>query len=74
MESYQLRLRRQAVQVANREYMFEAWEPLHTEISRKYRETDVAAFAAEAGFVEVGRFFDERRLFVDALWRVGAAP
>jgi dimethylhistidine N-methyltransferase len=73
MESYLLSLRRQTAEVSKRTFTFEAWEPLHTEISRKYREMDVKAFAAEAGFEEVGRFFDERRLFVDALWRVGPA-
>ncbi len=70
MESYLLSRRRQTVRVARREYTFEAWEPIHTEISRKYYESDIHAFAEDAGFVPVGHFFDEDRLFVDALWRV----
>ncbi len=72
MESYLLSLRRQTVRVAGREYSFEAGEPIHTEISRKYREAAVSPLAREAGFVEVGHLFDERRLFLDALWRVDA--
>jgi hypothetical protein len=40
------------------------------EISCKYRESDSEDFAREAGFVEVARFFDEKRWFMDALWRV----
>jgi L-histidine N-alpha-methyltransferase len=70
MESYLLSRRRQTVRVARREYAFEAWEPIHTEISRKYYESDIHAFAEEAGFVPVGHYFDEGGLFVDALWRV----
>jgi L-histidine N-alpha-methyltransferase len=72
MESHLLSTKDQTVRVAGREYHFEAWEPLHTEISRKYRLSDVSAFAAEAGFVEVGHYFDPERLFVEALWRVGS--
>ncbi len=70
MESYLLSRCRQTVRVARREYCFEAWEPIHTEISRKYYESDIHAFAEDAGFVPVGHFFDENELFVDALWRV----
>jgi dimethylhistidine N-methyltransferase len=73
MESYLLSVRRQTVRVVGRTFEFEAWEPIHTEISRKYRERDVAAFARDAGFVEVGRFFDEEHFFMDALWRAGPA-
>jgi len=70
MESYLVSRKRQTVRVARRDYEFEAWEPLHTEISRKYYASDVVGFAEEASFVPVGLFFDEQRLFVDALWRV----
>jgi len=73
MESYLLSRRRQTALVEGRAYDFDAWEPIHTEISRKYRERDVTAFALEAGFVEVAHFLDEERLFVDAFWRVGPA-
>lgn len=70
MESHLLSLRKQAVHVDGKTYEFDRWEPMHVEISCKYRETDSADFAREAGFVEVGRFFDEKRWFMDALWRV----
>lgn len=71
MESYLMSCKRQTVRIARRDYTFQAWESLHTEISRKYYESDIRGFAADAGFVEVGHFADEQRLFVDALWRVG---
>jgi L-histidine Nalpha-methyltransferase len=70
MESYLLSLRRQTVRVAGKRYAFDAWEPIQTEISCKYRPADVNAFACDAGFAEVRHFFDERHWFLDALWRV----
>ena len=63
--------RRQRVRVAGQSFRFEAGESIHTEISCKYREEDVTALAAAAGFLEVGRFRDRRSWFADALWRVG---
>jgi dimethylhistidine N-methyltransferase len=71
MESWLCSQRRQFVQVAGRFFRFEAGECIHTEISCKYREGDITAFAAAAGFEEVGRYRDRRRWFADALWRVG---
>lgn len=72
MESWLRSRRRQQVRVDGRTFRFEAGERIHTEISCKYRERDVGAFAAAAGFEEVGRYRDRRRWFLDALWRVGA--
>jgi uncharacterized SAM-dependent methyltransferase len=71
MESWLRSRRRQVVRVAGRSFRFEAGECIHTEISCKYREEEVSAFAAAAGFEEVGRYRDRRRWFADALWRVG---
>jgi L-histidine N-alpha-methyltransferase len=70
MESHLLSVRKQSVRLQGVRYDFDPWEPLHTEISCKYRETDSAEFAVQAGFEEVGRYFDERHWFMDALWRV----
>lgn len=72
MESYLLSVRAQRVRLGDTSYTFDAWEPIKTEVSCKYRPTDVSSFARETGFVEVQHFFDERRWFVDALWRVQA--
>jgi dimethylhistidine N-methyltransferase len=71
MESWLRSRRRQRVRVAGQSFTFEAGESIHTEISCKYREADVTALAAAAGFLEVGRFRDRRNWFADALWRVG---
>jgi dimethylhistidine N-methyltransferase len=71
MESWLVSLRRQRVRVAGRTFALGAGEAIHTEISCKYREADLSAFAAEAGFEERGRFLDARGWFADALWSAG---
>jgi dimethylhistidine N-methyltransferase len=70
MESWLESVRRQTVTVGGRSFDFDRGERIHTEISCKYTDAQVAAFAAEAGFTEVGLFQDERQWFADALWRV----
>lgn len=70
MESYLISQHEQHVQAAGGRFSFEAFEPIRTEISCKYRPSGVRAFAFDAGFAEVGMYFDERRYFVDALWCV----
>jgi dimethylhistidine N-methyltransferase len=70
MESWLVSLRRQTVRVAGQAFELAAGEPIHTEISCKYREADVTCIASEAGFEELARFRDRRGWFVDAHWRV----
>ncbi len=72
VESYLLSMERQEVSIRdlNRVFSFEAWEPIHTESSLKYLETEIASLAAEIGFQVQRDFFDSRRYFVDSLWRV----
>jgi len=70
MESWLVSRRAQLVTVAGRRFGFRQGEAIHTEISWKYTEAQVSALAAEAGLEEVARFHDQRRWFVDALWRV----
>jgi len=70
MESWLESLRDQTVTLAGRRLSFSAGELVHTEISCKYREEDISAFARSTGFHEVGRFRDDRGWFADALWRV----
>ena len=72
MESWLRSRRRQRFRIGGRSFTLQAGERVHTEISCKYREEDIGAFARSAGFEEVGRHRDGRRWFADALWRVGA--
>jgi len=48
---------------------FAAWEPIHTEYSYKYLESDIVSLASDTGFEIVGQFTDSRRYFADSLWR-----
>jgi len=71
MESWLVSRRQQTATVAGERFTFRAGEAIHTEISCKYREQDLAHLAWESGFEEVGRFLDSRRWFADVLWRAG---
>lgn len=70
MESCLVSLEHQTVTVDGTRFELHAWEPIHTEISCKYRARDVRALAVESGFRVEDLFHDERGAFVDALWRV----
>lgn len=51
-------------------FHFDAWEPVHTEYSYKYLESDVDTLAKATGFSIAGRYFDPKRWFTDALFAV----
>jgi len=72
MVSYLVSLARQAVRVdaLGDSFTFQAWEPIHTEYSYKYLDSDVDDLCRHGGFVAEAHFHDERRWFCDALWRV----
>jgi len=73
MESWIVSTTRQTVHVAGRAFELDAWEAIHTEISCKYGDAHFARFARAAGLTEVARFHDERRDFVDVLYRPSGA-
>jgi L-histidine Nalpha-methyltransferase len=70
MESWLEATSPQVVRLAHRTFSFAAGERIHTEISCKYDEAQISAFASGAGFSQVRRFHDRRRWFADVLWRV----
>jgi L-histidine N-alpha-methyltransferase len=72
MESYLVSLEHQTVNIAalNQAFVFEAWEPIHTEYSYKYLESDIKALADSTGFEVENAFHDRRGWFTDSLWRV----
>ncbi|WP_017731357.1 L-histidine N(alpha)-methyltransferase [Nafulsella turpanensis] len=51
-----------------RSFSFEAWEPVHVEISRKYDLPSIEEYARRSGFAVVKHFFDCKHYFVDSLW------
>lgn len=49
-------------------FHFRRWEPIHTEISRKYDLHEVSNFCETAGFRLIGNFQDSKNYFVDSVW------
>ncbi len=49
---------------------FEPQEPLQTELSHKYLESDIERMAMETGFLPVEHAVDASGYFIDSLWRV----
>jgi L-histidine Nalpha-methyltransferase len=72
MESYLVSQEEQNVMISEigQSFSFEAWEPIHTEYSYKYLESDIAKLAEDTGFIPVAQFYDPRRFFTDVIWRV----
>lgn len=74
MTSYLVSNERQTVHIESLEHRidFEAWEPVHTEYSYKFLESDISALARDTGFSIESQFFDSKHYFTDSLWRVEA--
>ena len=72
MKSYLVSMESQRVFIdaLSQEFVFDAWEPIHTEYSYKYLPDDVRRLAEGTGFVQVAQFFDKQRWFTDCVWRV----
>lgn len=72
MESYLVSLEQQnvAIDAMQLAFDFEPWEPIHTEYSYKYLRSDVTALARDTGFAIEAEFLDEKKWFLDSLWRV----
>lgn len=71
VESFIVSLCRQRVRIEALEgsYEFQAFEPIHTEYSHKYRLDEIEAMARAAQFAPVRHFQDKCCDFVDSLWR-----
>ena len=63
-----------SVLVAGERIHFHAGEAVLTEISQKYSLAATLALARESGFEPVGQYFDEKKWFVDSLWKVPGRP
>ncbi|MBK8208336.1 MAG: L-histidine N(alpha)-methyltransferase [Planctomycetes bacterium] len=72
VESYIVSMVRQSVAVRGLRisFDFDEWEPIHTEYSYKYLQSDIRTMAADTGFEIVSEYEDSRRWFTDTLWRV----
>lgn len=62
-ESQQVNIKKLALKVD-----LEAWEPVHTEISRKYDESHINFLAEKAGFRVEANLYDESAYYADSVW------
>lgn len=56
------------IEALGESFHFEAWEPVHVEISRKYDLATIQKYADSAGFKIKELFYDCRQFYVNALW------
>ena len=72
VESYLVSMEKQEVFIRdlNMRFTFNAWEPIHTESSYKFLESEISCLAVETGFQVQKDFLDSRGYFTDSLWRV----
>lgn len=59
-----------AIRKLDRTFLFEAWEPVLMEVSKKYTIGEIDQLARETGFGVVENYFDNQQLFTDSVWRV----
>lgn len=60
----------QTVSIHNHDFFFEKWEPIHTEISKKYSVKELEYLGKSCGFDIVENLFDQEAQFTDSIWRV----
>jgi len=72
IDSFLISLRRQSVFIRElcTTFDFDPGEPIYTEHSHKYSETEIQRLARQTGFVMEASFYDSRKYFVDSVWRV----
>ncbi len=68
--SHLVALKKQVVdiKVLNQAFEFEAYEPIFTEISKKYSLSDIEKLAKRSGFEVKEAFLDSENFFADVLW------
>jgi len=69
-KSYLISLKHQKVTIGNSEFQFAKNEHIFMEISQKYSLPEIENLAVASGFKVVKYFSDERKYFVDAIWKV----
>ncbi|MFW5760794.1 MAG: L-histidine N(alpha)-methyltransferase [Cyclobacteriaceae bacterium] len=57
------------VKSLNTTFHFHAWEPIHTEISKKFDLHFIQSLASKTGFKLAENFFDENKYYVNSLWK-----
>jgi len=72
IESHLVSCKKQVVYIEtiSQSFSFDAWEPIHTESSHKFLESDITLLAEKTGFKVVSQLSDLKRYFMDSLWQV----
>ncbi|MDY6835081.1 MAG: L-histidine N(alpha)-methyltransferase [Chloroflexota bacterium] len=72
VESYLMSMEKQSVniEVLNQSFFFDEWEPIHTEYSHKFLQSDITTLAEETGFQIVDQLVDSKGYFIDSIWQV----
>jgi dimethylhistidine N-methyltransferase len=72
VRSYLVSLKKQSVYFAALDWKteFDAFEIIHTEISKKYSITELETLAKEQDFQILEHFTDDKKYFLDTLWKV----
>ncbi|WP_422361845.1 L-histidine N(alpha)-methyltransferase [Reichenbachiella sp.] len=60
----------QEVELDGQTFHFAEWEPIHTEISRKYSLKQLHQLAKKSGFEVKKDLFDANQYFVDSIWEI----
>ncbi|SMD36808.1 dimethylhistidine N-methyltransferase [Reichenbachiella faecimaris] len=60
----------QEVEIDGHTFHFAQWEPIHTEISRKYSVKQLHTLAEKSGFKVKTDLFDSNKYFVDSIWEI----
>lgn len=72
IESYLVSLEQQEVYIEKigQSFVFDSWEPIHTEYSYKYLVSDIEELASRTGFLIKKQLYDSKKCFIDSLWSV----
>ena len=70
VKSYLISQKKQRIKIEKlkQEFLFEAWEAIHTEDSSKYNFHDIEAMAKQSNFNILRSFTDQRSYFTNTLW------
>lgn len=58
------------IKAIDQTFEIDAWEPIYTEVSKKYLDREITMLAKRSGFRRINDFYDKDSYFVDALWEV----
>ena len=57
------------LEALDKEYVLDDWEPIFTEVSKKFSKKEIAELAEKSGFEIVHNYYDSKGLFCDSLWK-----